>query len=308
VKNTSVKIFTRIAEAEAQVHGVPVEDITFHEVGALDSIIDIVGTAVCLDLLKPDRITASEIELGGGTVKCAHGILPVPAPATLILCRNLPVKTGGFQKEMTTPTGAAILAACVDEFITTGSFTEIKTGYGIGTRKMEKPNVLRVSWREESSSSEKAEKKAPWKTEELVMMEANIDDMTGESLGFLMDQLFEKGALDVTLTPCVMKKSRPGTVVSVLTRKEGLNTLRHVLFELSSTIGFRETLVNRLSLERQEKHLEGDFGKASVKVCYLGDKEIKSKVEFEDRSRVAKDNGLSLEEAERLILKKAEKK
>jgi uncharacterized protein (TIGR00299 family) protein len=149
-KKRALDIFSRIAAAESQVHGVPLEDVTFHEVGALDSIIDVVGTAICLDILKPDRITGTEIELGGGTVKCAHGILPVPAPATTILVKGLPVRTGGCDKEMTTPTGAAILASCVDAFITgPASFTEIRTGYGIGTRKMEGLNALRVSWREE---------------------------------------------------------------------------------------------------------------------------------------------------------------
>ncbi|MDR1374908.1 MAG: LarC family nickel insertion protein, partial [Treponema sp.] len=181
-KRRALAIFVRIAEAESQVHGVPVEDIAFHEVGALDSIIDIVGAAVCLDLLKPDRITCSEIELGGGTVHCAHGELPVPAPATLILCRGLPVKTGGVRNEMTTPTGAAIIAASADAFTEAGAFTELKTGYGIGTRQLDRPNVLRLSWREEAAASSRGK---PWITEELTLIETNIDDMTGEALGFL---------------------------------------------------------------------------------------------------------------------------
>jgi uncharacterized protein (DUF111 family) len=152
-KRRALDIFTRIAEAEAHVHGVPAGEVAFHEVGALDSIIDIVGAAVCLDMLRPDRITSTEIELGGGTVSCAHGILPVPAPATLFLVKGLPVKTGNFDKEMTTPTGAAILAASVDEFIPSWKpgcvFTELGTGYGIGTRRLEHFNGLRVSWREQ---------------------------------------------------------------------------------------------------------------------------------------------------------------
>ncbi|MDR3167963.1 MAG: DUF111 family protein, partial [Treponema sp.] len=179
-KKRALDIFTRIAQAESQVHGTTADEVTFHEVGALDSIIDIVGTAIGLDLLRPDRITCGEIELGGGMVKCAHGLLPVPAPATLILVQGLPVTTGGFNKEMTTPTGAAILAASVDEFITQGHFREIKTGYGIGTRKMERPNLLRLSLREEGAP-EGVEQ--PWKTEDLVLLETNIDDMTGEALG-----------------------------------------------------------------------------------------------------------------------------
>ncbi|MFP3041095.1 nickel pincer cofactor biosynthesis protein LarC [Treponema primitia] len=303
VKNRALDIFTRIAEAEAHVHGTAVEDVAFHEVGALDSIIDIVGAAVCLDLLKPDRITCSEVELGGGMVRCAHGLLPVPAPATVILTRGMPVKTGGFPKEMTTPTGAAILASCVDEFTGAANYRELKTGYGIGTRKMDKPNLLRVSLREESADLGTAVSGtvAPWKTEELVLMEANIDDMTGEALGFLMENLFAAGALDVTLTPCVMKKSRPGTIVSVLTGQEKLNMLREILFRGSTTIGFRETTVRRLSLRREVEKLGAEYGEARRKTVYFGAEKLRSKVEFEDRARLARERGITLEEAERII-------
>nr|WP_010260613.1 LarC family nickel insertion protein [Treponema primitia] len=287
------------------MHGTAVEDVAFHEVGALDSIIDIVGAAICLDLLRPDRITCSEVELGGGMVRCAHGLLPVPAPATVILTRGMPVKTGGFPKEMTTPTGAAILASSVDEFISAASFRELKTGYGIGTRKMDKPNLLRVSWREESAAGDTGTKApgtvVPWKTEELVLMEANIDDMTGEALGFLMESLFAAGALDVTFTPCMMKKSRPGTIVSVLTGQEKLNMLRETLFRGSTTIGFRENTVRRLSLRREEEKLDAEYGETQRKTVYYGVEKLRSKVEFEDRARLARERGISLEEAERII-------
>ncbi|MDR3172422.1 MAG: nickel pincer cofactor biosynthesis protein LarC [Treponema sp.] len=296
-KTRALAIFTRIAEAEAQVHQVPVDEVGFHEVGALDSIIDIVGTALCLDYLQPDRITCGEIELGGGTVRCAHGVLPVPAPATLSLLRGIPVKTGGFNKEMTTPTGAAILAASVDTFISSGSFTEIKTGYGIGTRRMERPNLLRVSWREAATVTETQ----PWQTESLVLLEANIDDMTGEALGFLMERLFDAGALDVTFTPCVMKKSRPGTTVSVLAAPGTLDPLRRTMFEHSSTIGFRELPVQRHSLKRKESRIRGGFGEARKKTVFYGETPLRSKIEYEDRARIAGEQGISLEAAEQLI-------
>jgi uncharacterized protein (TIGR00299 family) protein len=298
-KKRALDIFTRIARAEAEVHGVPEEDITFHEVGALDSIIDIVGVAICLDMLKPDRITCGEVELGSGTVTCAHGVLPVPAPATLILCRGIPVKTGGFPKEMTTPTGAAILAASVDEFTTAGSFREIKTGYGIGTRRMEKPNLLRVSLREDTDIPPQGD----WRIEELVLLEANIDDMSGEALGFLMETLFAAGALDVTFAPAVMKKSRPGTIVSVLCPPKKLNVLRELMFKKSATIGFRETEVRRLSLRRAEDTLGGEWGEARRKTVFYGEKPLRSKLEYDDRARIAREQGLSLEEAEELILR-----
>jgi uncharacterized protein (TIGR00299 family) protein len=296
----ALDIFSRIAKAESEVHGVSEDEIRFHEVGALDSIIDVVGTAICLDMLKPDRITCGEIELGGGTVKCAHGILPVPAPAVQLLVRGLPVKTGGFNKEMTTPTGAAILAASVDEFIAAAHFTEIKTGIGIGTRKMDMPNVLRVSFREENPELN-ARGQLPYITEELTLIETNIDDMTGEALGFLMERLFDAGALDVTFSPCVMKKSRPGTIVSALGSPQKLPALRRVMFEHSRSPGFREIPVRRLSLKREEEKITGDFGEAGRKTVYYGDRKLRSKIEFEDRARIARERNIPLDEAERLI-------
>jgi uncharacterized protein (DUF111 family) len=249
-------------------------------------------------MLKPGKITCGEIELGGGTVKCAHGVLPVPAPAVQLLVRGLPVSTGGFNKEMTTPTGAAILAASVDEFITSARFTEIKTGIGIGTRRMDRPNVLRVSWREESAAVSGPEL---WRAEELVVIEANIDDMTGEALGFLMEKCFDAGALDVTFTPCFMKKSRPASKVSVLANQQKLDSLRRLMFEYSSTIGFREMPVRRLSLKREEETLSGGFGEARQKTVFLGDKKLRSKIEFEDRARLARERNIPLDEAEKII-------
>jgi uncharacterized protein (TIGR00299 family) protein len=302
-KERALDIFGRIAEAEGQVHGVPVDAVAFHEVGAMDSIIDIVGAAICLEILKPEKITCGEIELGGGMVQCAHGILPVPAPATTILLRGLPVRTGGFNKEMTTPTGAAILASCVDEFITAPvSFRELKTGYGIGTRKMEKPNVLQLSWREvENKPEAQAGGEKPWMREELLLLEANIDDMTGEALGFLMERFFDAGALDLVFTPVTMKKSRPGVTVSVLCPREKAGTLGEIFFRHSTTIGFRETPVNRFSLKREVKTLEGDFGRAREKIAYTAGGKTKSKIEYEDRARLAREEDISLDEAEALI-------
>ncbi|MDR0731616.1 MAG: nickel pincer cofactor biosynthesis protein LarC [Treponema sp.] len=307
-KRRALDIFTRIAEAEAQVHGKPVDDVAFHEVGALDSIIDIVGTAICLDILDPEHISCGELELGGGTVRCAHGILPVPAPATELLVRGFPVKTGGFNREMTTPTGAAILAASVDEFITgPAAFRQLRTGTGIGRRKLDKPNILRVSWRDYDPAGTSAggttERSGRWKTEALSLLEANIDDMTGEALGFLMERLFDAGALDVTFSPVTMKKSRPGTTVSVLCHAAKLDALRESLFRNSTTIGFRETAVERLSLDRKET--AGGLG-ARSKTVYLDGKELRTKIEFDDRARLARDRGISLEESEALIRRAAE--
>jgi uncharacterized protein (TIGR00299 family) protein len=313
-KERALDIFSRIAKAEAEVHGVPVEDVTFHEVGALDSIIDIVGTAICLDLLSPARITAGTVELGGGTVHCAHGELPVPAPATLLLCQGMPVHTGGFDKEMTTPTGAAILASQVDEFVQEAAFTELATGYGLGTRKLDKPNALRVSWREtvQSANADCSELLPQEKLHirraamqdlaeiESVLMEANIDDMTGEELGFLMDCLFSEGARDVVFIPCVMKKSRPGTLVSVLCPTDKLEALREIMFTKSKTIGIREITARCFALRREAETLAGQYGAMKKTVFYNGEK-LRDKIEFEDRAELARKNNIALWEADALL-------
>ncbi|GMO39777.1 MAG: hypothetical protein Pg6C_00430 [Treponemataceae bacterium] len=294
-KRKALDIFARIAAAESRVHGVALDDIAFHEVGALDSIIDIVGAAVCLDKLAPDRITAGVVELGGGTVHCAHGELPVPAPATLILCEGMPVHAGGFDKEMTTPTGAAILASQVNQFVTEESFTEIKTGYGIGGRKLNKPNVLRVSWRETSGT---ASILAPdVEMRECVLLEANIDDMTGEELGFLMECLFAEGARDVVFIPCVMKKNRPGTLVSVLAPPDKLDALRVTMFTKSKTIGFREIPARCFALRRDERRVGG----AAAKTVYFGEKKLREKIEFEDRAKLAREKNIPLWDAEKIL-------
>jgi uncharacterized protein (TIGR00299 family) protein len=322
-KSRALAIFARIAEAEAEVHGVNPGDVTFHEVGALDSIIDVVGTAICLDILNPDRITAGPVELGGGTVRCAHGILPVPAPAVLVLVRGMPVTSGGFNREMTTPTGAAIIAASVDDFVTRSAFTEIKTGCGIGARRMERPNLLRVSLRRtppvfspalppgDACFAAGTPPAGGVLSEELVLLETNIDDMTGEALAFLMERLFAAGALDVTITPCVMKKSRPGSVVSALWPPEKLEAAREALFRNSAAIGFREIPVRRISLKRDAGTAGGGFGGAKTKNVYYGGKLLRSKIEYEDRAALARERGIGLADAERLIgggEKRAERK
>jgi uncharacterized protein (DUF111 family) len=207
----------------------------------------------------------------------------------------MPVKTGGYDKEMTTPTGAAILAASVDQFIRAEEFTECKSAYGIGMRKLDRPNVLRVSWRETAAPGD-----APWLSEELTMLQANIDDLNGEELGILMERLFERGALDVSFVPCTMKKSRPGTVVSVLSARETLDPIRELLFR-TATIGFRETLVRRLSLRREEETLRGSFGEARKKTVFLGNEALRFKIEAEDRSRIAREKNISPGEADALI-------
>ena len=311
-KHRAIAIFAGIAAAEAAVHGTTPEEVCFHEVGALDSIIDVVGAGICLDALKPEKITAGPVELGGGFVECAHGTLPVPAPAVLKLCASMPVTTGGFDKEMTTPTGAGILAAVVDEFVHTAAFTQIKTGYGIGKRILDKPNILRISWREGQAASGVEAAAAGGGEgapvyEKLRVLETNIDDMTGEELSFLMDNLFDAGALDVTCTPCSMKKNRPAQTVSVLCDMQSAGTLLDCLFAKSSTIGIKIFNIDRVSLPRCIEKIDTKYGPVNVKTVYYNGTQ-RAKIEYDDRASIAKADSISLRNAEYILNEYIEKK
>ncbi len=298
VKSRSLKIFDLIAEAEAKVHNISKQAVHFHEVGALDSIADIVGAAICLDFLKVDKVMSSPIQLGGGMVKCAHGLMPVPAPATALIVQGVPVRTGLVQHEATTPTGAAILVATVDEFIDQIIFRIKKTGYGIGQRDIsEVPNVLRVYLSEENENTN------PAQLEEARILECNIDDMNPEWYDHLFTLLFEAGASDVFLTPIIMKKSRPANMLSVLCPVTLIPEMKSIIFNNSTTIGIREYAVAKTVLERTAKVIETELGTVRVKCSYFNGREIRFKPEFEDLKNLATQHGLSLNEVERIINK-----
>ena len=298
VKSRSLKIFDLIAVAEGEVHNISKERVHFHEVGALDSIADIVGAAICLDYLKVDKVMSSPIQLGGGMVKCAHGIMPVPAPATALIVQNVPVKTGLVQHEATTPTGAAILVATVDEFSEQIDFQIQKTAYGIGQRDVsEVPNVLRVYLSETGRDTDNTRLEEAW------MLECNIDDMNPEWYDHLFGKLFDAGASDVFLTPIIMKKSRPANMLSVLCSKKIASEMKAIIFNNSTTIGLREYPITKTVLERQEKEIETELGKVRVKCSYFQGKGIRFKPEFEDLKKLATEHGLSLNEVEQIINK-----
>ena len=298
VKSNSLKIFSLIAFAEAKVHQIEVERVHFHEVGALDSIADIVGAAICLDYLKVDKVLSSPIQLGGGTVKCAHGIMPVPAPATALIVEHVPVKTGLVQHEATTPTGAAILVATVDEFTAEINFTITKTAYGIGQRDIsEVPNVLRVYL----SDTETAD--SDLIVENATILECNIDDMNPERYDFIMDQLFEAGAADVWLTPIIMKKSRPANQLSILCSLEKVKKMKEIVFINSTTIGLREYTVNKSLLFRVAKPVQTKFGPITVKQSVFEGKVVRSKPEYEECKSIAKQHTITIEEVEREVFK-----
>ncbi len=298
VKTTSLKIFGLIARAESTVHQIAIEKVHFHEVGALDSIADIVGAAICLEYLNVDKVLSSPIQLGGGTVKCAHGIMPVPAPATALIVANIPVKTGLVQHEATTPTGAAILAATVDEFTSEINFPIAKVAYGIGHRDVsDVPNVLRVYL----SESETAESDP--KEESATVVECNIDDMNPERYEFIIEQLFEAGAADVWLTPIIMKKLRPANQLSVLCSPEKVHTIKGIIFAHSTTIGVREHTIKKSVLSRTEKSVQTKFGPITVKQSAFEGKIIRSKPEYNVCKAIAKQNNISIEDVEREVIR-----
>ena len=298
VKTMSLKIFDLIAEAEAKVHRIDKQRVHFHEVGALDSIADIVGAAICLDYLNVDKVMASPVQLGGGTVKCAHGTMPVPAPATAEIVQHIPVKTGLVQHEATTPTGAAILVAVVDEFTEQINFPIDKIAYGIGQRDIsDVPNVLRVYLSEYVADQYGNENEPDW------MIECNIDDMNPEWYDFLFQKLFGAGASDVFLTPIIMKKSRPANTLSVLCTNELLSEMKSIIFLNSTSIGLRDYPVTKTVLDRYDREIETELGKVRVKYSSFQGKVIRVKPEIEDIKLLALQHKLSLREVEKIIHK-----
>lgn len=301
VKDLSKKMFMKVAEAEAKVHGKSLYEVHFHEVGAVDSIVDIVGAAICLNYLNVDKIMSSSIELGGGFVKCAHGIIPVPAPATVEILKGIPVKLGAVPFETTTPTGAAILAAIVDEFQDDKNFIISKIGYGIGNRDTDIPNVLRVMLVEEADKSiihkNKLEQvyNAQCNNEtDQQIIECNIDDMNPEVYEFIIDKLFTEGALDVYLTPIIMKKGRPSIKISVLCEENKVEKMKEVLFRQTTTFGVRSFKVHKTMLERKFTKVNTSYGEITVKEAYYKGEKIKSKLEYEECKKIADNVGVSI--------------
>lgn len=300
VKNRSLAMFRQIAQAEAQVHGEPIDQVHFHEVGAIDSIVDLVGAAIALDYLSVDKIMASPVQVGGGFVKCAHGVIPVPAPATVEILKGIPIRAGLVQFETTTPTGAAILAANAAEFTDKTEFVIEKVGYGLGSRDLDIPNVLRVYLGERESpvkqgaaAGTEGEPGSPV-VEEQYLLETNIDDMNPELFGYVEERLFAAGALDVFKTPIVMKKGRLATKLSVLVDKKGEKHVLEIIFNETSSIGVRKFAVEKTMLPRKTETIATRYGSVAVKVSYYNGKPIKYKAEYEDCRRIAEQSGISI--------------
>ena len=297
-KKLSIEIFTRLAEAEAKVHNEPVEHVHFHEVGALDAIVDIVGAAICFDLLKIDRFVCSPLHVGSGTIQMAHGRFPVPPPAVAELLKGVPFYSTDIAGELLTPTGAAIITTVCKEFGPIPQMTTEAIGYGAGTRQYKDfPNVLRVLIGETKTDAAADER--------LCMIETNIDDMSPQLLGHIMDRAFELGALDCYFTPVQMKKNRPGVLLSVLCARDRKELLTNLLFTETTTLGVRSYEVERRALRRSFTQVETVYGPIGVKVAHLNGHVVNEMPEFEDVRAAATKAGVPLkvvEDAVRAVL------
>ncbi len=298
IKQKSLAIFDKVAVAEAKVHNISKEKVHFHEVGALDSIADIVGAAICQDYLGVDEIQSSPVQLGGGFVKCAHGKMPVPAPATAEIVAEMPVKTGLVDYEATTPTGAAILAATVDQFVSKLDLRITRTGYGVGQRDGEIPNLLRVYLGESEAARTK-----DMAVEDAVMLECNMDDMNPEWYTHVSDLLFKAGAAEVFITPVVMKKSRPGHLLSVLSSVDHLTVMKDILFRETASIGLREYTIRKSILRREMVKVQTKYGEVDVKRCFYKGAVVNEKPEFEQCHQLAIKHKVSLEEIRKEVNK-----
>jgi uncharacterized protein (TIGR00299 family) protein len=288
-RELSGKIFLKIAEAEAKVHGISIENVHFHEVGAVDSIIDVVGAAICFNALKVDAVHVSTVELGSGFVRCDHGKLPVPAPATAEIIKDIPVKRGGIDFEATTPTGAAILAVLGTHFDPDLAIKIEKTGYGVGQKEHpEIPNLLRVYLGETIHNPESGH--------EALQIECNIDDMNPEFFEYISERLFKAGASDVFFINIMMKKGRPGILLSVICEMELADTIKNIIFTESTSLGIRSFPFKKDTLVRKFETIQTIYGDLTVKRSYYNGKEVSGKPEYEDCKRIAAEKGIPVKE------------
>ena len=293
-KDRAIHLFERLADAEAAIHAMPVEEVHLHEVGALDSIIDIVGAVHGLERLGADRIVSSPLNVGGGTVKCAHGVFPVPAPATARLLEGVPVYSKDPQMELVTPTGALLVTGYATAFGPLPAMTLSKIGYGAGDRDPKHhPNVLRLIVGDEGSGSD----------EQIVELTCEIDDMNPQLFGPLMDRLHAAGALDVFYSPVQMKKNRPGTLVTILSTPEHRERLSGILFAETTTIGVRYQEMRRERLDREIVTVETPLGSIRFKVSGRNGKVLNAAPEFDDCARVASERSLPLKDVQAVAMK-----
>ena len=293
-RQLALSIFQRLAKAEATVHGMPIEKVHFHEVGALDSIADITGAAIGLDLLNVERFTSRTVPPGSGTVKCAHGIMPVPAPATAELLKGVPLSTAVVKGELVTPTGAAILTTVVEEYTDQPTMTIETIGCGAGKRDFwEQPNILRLLIGTAASPSKPAN---PHESDIVLILETNIDDAPAELIGYCFELLFAAGALDVFAIPIQMKKNRPGVLLSVIAPESLVNVVEIILFKETGTFGIRRHPATRSILQREMCTINTPWGEVKAKKGWREGVPTIVTPEYEDCARIAREHGISLRE------------
>lgn len=284
VKLEILSVYEDIAEAESHVHGVPVEQIHFHEVGAMDAVADITAVCLLLHRLDPEKIVVSPVHVGSGQVRCAHGILPVPAPATAYLLRGIPIYSGAIPAELCTPTGAALLKHFASEFGDMPVMRVHAMGYGMGKKDFPRANCVRAMLGEAADPGEG-----------ILELKCNVDDMTGEAIGFALERLLEAGALDAFTVPIGMKKSRPGVLITVLCREDKKNAMVQLLLRHTTTLGVRSLSCQRCTLSRRTETQNTPYGPVRRKLSE-GCGVRREKYEYEDLSRIAREQDLSLQE------------
>jgi pyridinium-3,5-bisthiocarboxylic acid mononucleotide nickel chelatase len=290
-KKTAIAIFEALGQAEAKIHNASLESVHFHEVGAVDAMVDIVCAAVGAEALGVDEIICSALNVGGGMVKCAHGTFPVPAPATLELLRDAPVYSSGLQVELVTPTGAAIVKTLASRFAVFPEMKIEKSGYGAGSRDFPgHPNVVRLTIGE-SATNALAAKTA---SETVTVLEANLDDLNPQVFGYVMDRLFEEGALDAFVVPVQMKKNRPGTLLTVLCKPEDASRLTQLIFSETTTLGVRRRDEMRQTLARRWENVRTPWGEVRIKIASMNGTITNYAPEYEDCRRIAAENHVPL--------------
>jgi len=289
VKKDVLAVYGLIADAESRVHGVPVTEIHFHEVGAMDAVADVTAVCLLMERLAPDRVAASPVHVGSGQVRCAHGIMPVPAPATAELLKGIPMYGGRIRGELCTPTGAALVRYFADRFGDMPVMEAERIGYGMGRKEFEAANCVRAVIGTEEDRGQK-----------VVELRFNVDDMTGEEISFAAERIFEAGALEVFTTPVMMKKSRPGLLVTVLFEEESREKVLEAVFRNTSTIGVREVETRRTVLKRTERSMETSFGTVREKVSE-GFGAVRRKFEFDDVARIAREQDMELRAVRRVL-------
>jgi len=295
VKEKSIRIFQRLARAEAHLHEKRIEEIHFHEVGSTDAIIDVVGSVLGIQYLGIEAIISSPLPMGSGVVQCTHGTLPVPAPATVEILRGIPVYGSGAEGELVTPTGAAILATLAESFGALPLLHIKKIGYGVGARERpDFPNLLRImlGWKENRLLQE-----------QVLVIESNIDDMNPQLYEYLMEVLYRNGALDVLVTPTQMKKNRPGVLLKVVAMEEDKIKLINSIFQESTTLGVRCYTAERFKLSRKSKTIDTPWGRVRIKVTANAEGKEEASPEYEDCKRIAREKGIPLKEVYRGVNK-----